>query len=400
MHKRAVHEVFTILPPHAIVGCFQGPIMSFFTAARPRTSSLPNETLVAIFDGLAPSVLGDIARVSRRFNAVAERMLYASISITDSLSASSPYPAKTLRCCRSMLSRPHLVEVIKRLQIRWQGDFRTLEPQDLVVACLQVGVAFRCLAFLEGLDIFLGPANRTVVPSQPIHAVERILQGCQFPYLRYCSLGAEWAKDVQPYTTILPAFLSLVPSLRQLKLSDNHAALILAPDALPSLSYFRGSPDTAAFLLPGRPVHHLALIGQDSDVNRENLPKIALTSVPLRSLDLSAMQVRPQLLRSISKYLPDIENLKVRLALRHTLHYSLSGSTLLAALSPALHDFHHLVSFDLSPTEINSIQQANFAEEATLCTEWLRACPTLRRIVFPSGTEWQLADDGTDWLVG
>ncbi|KAJ7890552.1 hypothetical protein B0H14DRAFT_2689807 [Mycena olivaceomarginata] len=289
---------------------------------------LPNETLVAIFDGLDPTALADISCVSRRFNAVAERLLYSFISITDLLSSSSPIPAKTLRCCQSILQRPHLIEAMKRLQIRWvllQGDFRVLSPQALIEACAEAGIALQKLAFLEGLDVFLGPSNLATSPLQPIHAIELIVRGCKFPHLRYLSLGAEWSKDVQPYTSILSELLTLVPSLRHLKLSDHRAALFLPPDALPSLSYFRGSPDTAAILLPGRPVQHLALVGQDSDVNRENLPKMALTSIPLRSLDLSAMQVRPTLLRNISTYLAAIESLKVRLALRHTLHYALSG---------------------------------------------------------------------------
>ncbi|KAJ7155438.1 hypothetical protein C8R43DRAFT_1087519 [Mycena crocata] len=369
--------------------------MSSSTSARQRAAelSLPNETLAAILDDLAPTALADITRVSRRFNAVAERILYSSILITDLLSESTPFPAKTLRCCQSILGRPHLVESIKRLQIRWQGDFRTLSSQRLAQACAEAGIALQSLTFLEGLDIFLGPANLAIVPS-PIHAIERIVQGCQFPCLRYCSLGAEWTKGVQPYTDILPAFLTLLPSLRRLRLSDHHASLILAPDALPSLSYFRGSPDTAAILLPGRPIQHLALIGQDSDVNRENLPKMAHTSVPLRSLDLSAMQVRPVLLRNISTYLSTLEILKVRLALRHTLHYALSGITLLAGLSSVLSEFRQLLCFDLSPTEIDGTKQANFAEEASLCAEWSRACPSLKRIVFPSGTEWQLAENG------
>ncbi|KAJ6591603.1 hypothetical protein DFH09DRAFT_179416 [Mycena vulgaris] len=372
--------------------------MSLPTAPRRALElSLPNETLAAIFDGLAPPALADIACVSRRYNAVAERILYSSIAVTDLLSEFSPIPAKTLRCCQSILQRPHLVETIKRLQIRWQGHFRTLSPQDLAEACIEAGIALQSLTFLEGLDIFLGPANLAIVPFQPIHAIERMVQGCQFPYLRYCSLGAEWTKDVQPYTDILPAFLTLVPALRRLKLSDHHATLLLTPNALPSLSYFRGSPEVAAVLLPGRPVTHLALIGQDSDVNRENLPKLAHTSVPLRFLDLSGMQVRPMLLRNISNHLSTIETLKVRLALRHTLHYALSGIRLLAGLSSVLSEFHQLVCFDLSPTEIDGTKQANFAEEASLCTEWSRACPTLKRIVFPSGTEWQLAEDGT-WL--
>ncbi|KAJ7180638.1 hypothetical protein C8R46DRAFT_588636 [Mycena filopes] len=358
------------------------------------TSSLPNETLAAIFDGLAPSVLADITRVSRRFNAVAERMLYSFISVTDLLSTSTPIPRKTLRCCQSLLRRPHLAETIKRLQIRWQGDFRPLLPQGLAAACTEVGAALQTLSFLEGLDIFLGPANLAILPSSPIHAIERIVQGCQFPYLRYCSFSAEWTKGAQPYTAILPEFLTLLPSLRQLKISDHRATLILAANALPALSYFRGSADTAASLLPGRPIQHLALVGQDSDVNRENLPKMALTSVPLRSLDLSAMQVRPILLRNIASHLPGIETLKVRLALRHTLHYALSGITLLAGLSSVLSEFRHLVCFDISPTEI-SAGEATLAEEAALCTAWGGVCRTLTRIVFPSGTNWQLFADGT-----
>ncbi|KAJ7890557.1 hypothetical protein B0H14DRAFT_2689828 [Mycena olivaceomarginata] len=321
---------------------------------------LPNETLVAIFDGLDPTALADISRVSRRFNAVAERLLYSFISITDLLSSSSPIPAKTLRCCQSILQRPHLIEAMKRLQIRWvllQGDFRVLSPQALIEACAEAGIALQKLAFLEGLDVFLGPSNLATSPLQPIHAIELIVR------------GSEWSRDVQPYTSILSELLTLVPSLRHLKLSDHRAALSLPPDALPSLSYFRGSPNTAAILLPGRPVQHLALVGQDSDVNRENLPKMALTSIPLRSLDLSAMQVRPTLLRNISTYLAAIESLKVRLALRHTLHYALSGI-------------------------IDGNRQANFAEDPTLCTAWIRACPTLKRIVFPSGTQWQVDENG------
>ncbi|KAJ7898411.1 hypothetical protein B0H13DRAFT_2031786 [Mycena leptocephala] len=235
--------------------------------------SLPNETLAAIFDGLDSTTLADISCVSRRFNAVAERLLYSFITIIDLLSASSPIPVKTLRCCQSISRRPHLFETIRRFQIRWQlgwqGDFQMLSPQGLAQACAEAGI---------GLDIFLGPANLVVIPSQPIHPIEHIVRGCHFPYLRYCSFGAEWTKGVQPYTNILSEFLTLVPSLRHLKLSDHHATLIIPPDALPSLSYFRGSPDTAALLIQGRPVQHLALIGQDSDVNRENLSHMALTS--------------------------------------------------------------------------------------------------------------------------
>ncbi|KAJ7623245.1 hypothetical protein FB45DRAFT_99894 [Roridomyces roridus] len=361
--------------------------------------SLPNETLVAVLDGLPASVLADVARVSRRLNAVAERLLYSAISITDLLSGSSPVPARTLQCCRSILSRPHLVDTIKRLHIRWHGDFRSLSPHALAAACTNVGIALQTLVALEGLDIFLGPANLANVPHNPVHAIERILGSCALPSLRFCSLGAEWSKDVRPYTDILPAFLSTACRLTHLKLSDHHQPILaLSHGALPALFYFRGSPYTAASLLPGRPVQYLALIGQDSDVSPENLRQIALTSAPLRSLDLSAMQVRPILLRHISIHLAaPLEILKVRLALRHTLHYALSGIALLAGLSSVLANFPHLLCFDLSPTEIDGGRQANLTEEASLCADWSRACPSLTRIVFPSGNQWRLAGDGS-WV--
>ncbi|KAF7308798.1 F-box domain-containing protein [Mycena kentingensis (nom. inval.)] len=360
----------------------------------------------------SPSEPSEIMSPMQLWMAVAERILYASISITDTISSDAPWPWRTLRCLHSIRSRLHLVETIRRLQLRWQrDDTHSAWPRDfdLANACSEASIALKSLIFLEGLDVFLGPANRA--PSEAgIHAIERLLAGCSFPHLRYLSLGAEWAKSYQPYTAQLPAFLSLLPVLRHLRLSDHHAPIPfpgLAPTTLPRLTYFRGSPDTAASLLPGRPVQHLALIGQDWQVNRENLPRFALTSVPLRTLDLSAMQVRPVLLRNIARDLPDIHHLKVRLALRHTLHYALSGITILAGLSPVLHDFHHLVSFDLSPTEteMRPVQQTqantlNFAEEVSLCAQWLRDCPTLRRISFPSGHQWQLDETATgEWVM-
>jgi hypothetical protein len=49
---------------------------------------------------------------------------------------------------------------------------------------------------------------------------------------------------------------------------------------------------------------------------------MSLTSVPLRHLDLSSMLVTPTLLRNLSRNLNTVESLKVKLALRHTLHFA------------------------------------------------------------------------------
>lgn len=295
--------------------------------------ALPNETLYAILLDFTPFTLATIARVSRRFQAIAERLLYSSIHINDVLSGSSPLPWKALRWCQAMRQRVHLVDATKKLQIRWQADPHLSPAQSFSGACADISDVMRLLVSLEFLEIFLGPANLAHEQGEPIHAVERVIRGIHLPLLRHCSLGAEWSKGVQPYTSVLSSFLASAREIRHLKLPDHLAGLDLPPSALPCLSSFRGSADTAGILLPTRPVQALSLVGQDSDVNRENLLRMTLTSIPLRYLDLSAMSVRPLLLRNVSTHFPTLKRLRVKLALTHTLHYSLSG---IVSLSPCL----------------------------------------------------------------
>ena len=288
---------------------------------------LPNETITAIFLELPSSSLAVLACVSVRFKAVAERILYSSISIVDLLSESSPHPLKTLWWCNAMRHRPHLIDTTRKLQIRWQADESTPPPLYLLNTCERLAQIIPQFVALESLDLSLGPVNLVSAhDTTPIHALERIIRNCHFGNLRSCSLSAERTKGVSPYTSILSSFLASLPRLQHLKLSDLHTAVEYLPlDALPLLTSFRGSADAAASILPGRPVQYLSLIGDDSHVNRDNLPRMTHTTLPLRSLDLSAMSVRPILLRNISTYLPAIRSLRVRLALRHTLHYSFSG---------------------------------------------------------------------------
>ena len=291
--------------------------------------SLPNEILSTIFDELPSSTLATVACVSFRFNAVAERILYSAISVTDLLSETSPYPLRTLWWCEAMCHRPHLIDTTRKIQIRWQAHQSTpAPPHYLVNTCERLGQVIRLLVSLESLELSLGPANLVTTHNNttPIHALERIIRNCHFSNLRSCSLSTERTKGVSPYTSILSSFLASLPVLRHLKLSDLHTGVEYLPlEALPLLTSFRGSADAAASILPGRPVQYLSLIGEDSDVNRDNLPRMTYTTLPLRCLDLSAMAIRPVLLRNVSTYLPTVESLRVKLALRHTLHYSFSG---------------------------------------------------------------------------
>ncbi|KAF8642902.1 hypothetical protein AX16_009341 [Volvariella volvacea WC 439] len=377
----------------------------------PSDITLPTETLYAIFRLLSPPTLSALSCVSFRFNAIAERLLYTSIAFSEILTESSPIPRKTLRWCDSLLERPHLFHATKRVSIRWHSDPRSPPPRHLTTPVVKLADLLHLLTHLDSLELFLGPANLGLTCLEPIHAVERVVRGCSFPWLQYCSLGAEWCKGVQGYTGVLSAFLASLPSLRHLKLADHHHSASLALDvpqtALPFLTSFRGTPDTAASLLPGRPVQHLFLIGQDSDVNGENLLKFTKTSVPLRFLDLSAMSVRPILLRNVATYLPMVEGLKFKLALRHTLHYAMSGIRLLTGLSAVLSAFTQLTYLEITPTDINDPNTPDADAEYALCREWERACPTLRRIIFPTQSEWTLVADerivgvgaGPGWML-
>jgi hypothetical protein len=359
---------------------------------------LPNEVLYEIFHNLPASFLVVIACVSHRFNAVAEHILYSFISCRDVLSDSSPSPWRTKLCCESIMRRAHLVETIRGLHIRWQADAQSSSSFFVLTpTLLKLTKALHTLSSsssLESLELWLGPANYPPNPSVP-HVIERIIQGSHFPHLISCSLGAEWSKGSPLYSGVLDHFLGSTHLLRHLKLPDHHSTVMnIPPDALPILSSFRGSPATSASLLPGRPIQYLALIGDDYDVNREILARLARTTLPLRVLDLSVMSVRPILLQNLAIHLPAIETLKVRLALRHTLHYALTGIRLLTGLSPVLMTFHRLVHLDLSPT---SVAGADAEHELGLCNEWCRACPSLRKITFPSHREWFLGPNDF-WL--
>ncbi|KAG6841449.1 hypothetical protein C0991_010874 [Blastosporella zonata] len=348
---------------------------------------LPNEILLIIFSSCCPDTLSLVARVSHRFKYVAESILYSFISLSDTLSESSPYPWRTLRWCDSMLRRVYLFDNTRKLQIRWHADTRPPLTCSLSSACEAISQTLRLLTYLESLELFLGPAN-LMSHSEPIHAIEHVIRGTHLPSLRHCSLGADYTKGVQPYTNVLPAFLASTPALRHLKLSDHLCGLDLPSCALPYLASFRGSADTAAALLPGRPVQVLSLVGQDSDVNRVNLPRMTLTALPLRYLDLSAMSVRPALLKNVSIHFPTVQRLRVKLALRHTLHYAFSGIRLLAGLSSVLSALQLLEEIDLSPTDVDGIGRADAKEELVLVNEWGRASPLLRRVIFPSEAEW------------
>ncbi|KAI0642329.1 hypothetical protein C8Q79DRAFT_246742 [Trametes meyenii] len=361
-------------------------------------AQLPNETLCTIFERLSPDSLCAVLRTSRRFYLVAERILYASISIVEALPRTAPTAHRTARLAETIIERQHLHEVVRRLSIRWQTE---TGPRDEYISAAEPVLdvlhdALQKVTHIEHLELALGLAGGTL-------DARAILDNCSFPLLSVFSLSGVGRGSLSPKLSNVPAapiawFLEATPSIAQLRLLDCYETLALSPQALPRLAVFRGSAIAAASVLPGRPVQLLGLVGHEFITERD-LQLIAQASAPVRYLDLSMMSVTPILLRDISRHLRAVEVLRVKLALRHTLHFALSGISLLAGLSTVLGAFPALHTLDLSPTPVDGIARGNALEESALCTTWARACPALRSVVFPSHTEWRRDGIADIWVA-
>ncbi|KAF8273192.1 hypothetical protein EI94DRAFT_1564648 [Lactarius quietus] len=364
-------------------------------------NDLPNEILLAIFGHLSQHMLTRIILVSHKWRANAERLLYSSIVINEVLPRSSTpelkgaqtmpaVPAVTLRCCETLSSYPHLAEYVRRFHVRWQTDAVESPALLLLIAQNIAKSLVPTFRHLDSLDLSFGLADYVIpallaTPRIPT-ASAAFLPPFHLPDLRSLALHGI-GEPPEPVLRNHPALLHL-------KLGDYPRPLRLLPTDMPYLRSFRGHPATAASVLPGRPIEALGLVGLDP-ATESDLARIAAGS-QVRSLDLSGTSVTPTVLRSISRHLSHVEWLRVRLALRHTLHYALSGIRILTALTTVLSDFCNLRDLDLSPTNaVHYYADQNALEEQRLCVAWTRACPSLRRVVFPSHEEWSLSEGGT-----
>lgn len=272
---------------------------------------LPNETLFTIFGYLSNDSLVALVRVCRRLHSIGERLLYANIVISESVDGdpeSIVVPYKTEGCCSAVRYRPHLAASIKKLVIRWNRDrarkhynFR-LAPGILQSLHHLLHVA----SGIEVLELHLAGFHGSFFD---------LLAGVSF---RLRSLGLSG-----PLNDPIEWFLATQPGIVHLHLGDHHNPLNLAPRDLPILDTFRGDTQCASSILPGRPVRGLALSGHEP--SERLLIAFGYTRCPIRYLDLSALSITATQLLTISKHLTALEILRMRLALRHTLHFTFSG---------------------------------------------------------------------------
>ncbi|KAI0294304.1 hypothetical protein B0F90DRAFT_1757385, partial [Multifurca ochricompacta] len=345
-------------------------------------NNLPNEILNAIFDYLSSDTLTCVALVSRRWCANADRLLYSAITINEVLPRASlcppatatttagvgagygngndngydgaaatstagtklirnnlrtmpAVPAITLRCCETLSSHPHLAKYVRRFHVRWQTD--SVESPNITKTLVPTLVHLYSLELSFGLSEYIyipspspsptpTPTPTPLLVPSPSLSSPSSSSNTFFLFPPFClpslrNLALHGTGGEPPPELVLRNH----PTLLHLKLGDcYHRPIRLQPADIPHLRSFRGCPTTAASILPGRPVQVLSLVGYEF-VTEENLACIAAGSLPVRSLDLSSMCVTPNVLRNVSRHLSHVEWLKVRLALRHALHYALSG---------------------------------------------------------------------------
>jgi hypothetical protein len=311
--------------------------------------NLPNEILAVILSFLPTPSLQQSLLISQRFRALTELLLYTSVSIQEAVQLTGSQdggPYKTWRWCRTILERPHLVHCVKSLTIKWFADHhakhanqhpyytRPAHPAaaalvgdiDLEPVFVELATILPNLTLIESLELHLPiPVSRPTDPETYLALGNRLLRPTSFPYLSYLAISGL----VPPPQFFLP---SSCPSLTTLRFSDIHELPYPFPyDALPTLSSFKGSPATAAAVLPGRPVRSLSLVGSEylRVSEWEGISRIQSIGDPsyrgIETLDLSGMSVTPNLLRDVARWIPTVKDLKIRLALRHTLHHTLGG---------------------------------------------------------------------------
>ena len=217
---------------------------------------LPNETLVHIFTLLSQGDLTKVALVSHHFNAIAERSLYSSIDIAEAVIEDSDLPKRTLGWCDAM-KRNQLYNASRKLSIQWHiyNDIETSLPHW----CSLLSDNIRRLTLLDTLELFIGPSSGDATP-----AVELLIRDLRLPNLRHCLLDFDDPYYSKRKPNVICAFIASHSGLCFLAVLDiSESAMELVPhDAVPELSIFYGAGNGAAFILPGRPVHHLLLSGK------------------------------------------------------------------------------------------------------------------------------------------
>jgi hypothetical protein len=317
----------------------------------PTIKSLPNEIISSILSSLPTLALQQTVLISHRFRALSELVLYSTVIIQEGVVLNGSQdggPYKTWRWCRTILERPHLVDFVKKLTIRWFTDHHRfhlhLSPNnhpyypsglgavammdeiDLEPVFIELATILPSLVLLQSLELHLTPVRTSPTGLDPrLILGSRLLSSLTFPNLSQLTLTGL----IPP-----PDFLSTsVPNLSILRLTDVHDIPYQFPgSAIPHLSTFKGSPAAAAVILPNRPVKTLSLVGYEylkipewQAINRVNPAPSIDGQEGIETLDLSGMSVTPNLLRDVAKWVPTVRVLKVRLALRHTLHHAFGG---------------------------------------------------------------------------
>jgi hypothetical protein len=202
------------------------------------SSTFPPELLDSICCLLPTPDLVAVAQANYTFNAVAQRSLYNSISITPA--------TNNLSVLDTLAARPHIASHVRTFSI-------TIHDEQLHhFFCNLLARALEQMTELTSLTLFLDPGSSWVLNSEA-------------RYLNLTSFATSFSFD-----SSLVGFLSRTPAIVDLQVgpappSNDQPEINLPPTSIPSLARFTGPYQTAQAVVPQRPVEALFLSQVISD---------------------------------------------------------------------------------------------------------------------------------------
>lgn len=271
---------------------------------------LPPELYDAVFRFLDHRDLAVVARASPTTHAIALRVLYRVLHV------SNPSPSVVL----TLASRPHIARHVRHFSI-------ALDPAAALFHSFyrRLATALAAMTALVSLDIFID-AGSWVLPDNRV-----------YPQLQH--FASSFAFDPR-----VAAFLAQAPALESVQVGPTVSPRpSLAPASLLRLVEFTGCSSAAVAVIPGRPVESIHI--NSGDLTEDLVPALAKSTALVTVLSLTTSSAPVAMLQVLGQHMPHIMYLRI------TSSCGLSAppmSIFYEQVAGALAFFTNLQSFELS----------------------------------------------------
>lgn len=261
------------------------------TISAQTTLLLPVETIDLIFQDSPISALPYISRVNRQFHGIAVRILYRTISLSNS---SHSEIEKCIRCLRSLKQSSSLASLCHTFELRWPSL-----------------VLWPTLNFYRAVSQAL--RNLTSITSLSLEVAQ--IHSPPSWFLVDCTFALQTFTTTIPCSPTLAEFLETQSTITELDLLGHGNDLPLTPSALPRLTELRtvhSDPMMTSSLLRDRPVLCVSLQLME-ETTAEILPLLHTTSTPIERLSLISFdsQGPAHLFALLAKVVPHLHALHI-----------------------------------------------------------------------------------------